>query len=250
MQRAVFPLRNPGADPAAVLRKVKPGTFKRALRYAKPHLGLLLLFLIVVVTAASIGIANPLIYREIINVGILTNNTPLIVKLALLVAALGLCDAALGLLQTYLATRIGAAVVMSLRTQLFQHVQQMPLAFFARTQTGALVSRLSGDAQGARSAFTDVLSNVVGNAITVILIFIALAALSWHIAVAVLVLIPLFVLPARYWGRRIQAVTREAYDASAALSSVMVERFNVAGAMLSKLFGNAAADTTTFESKS
>jgi ATP-binding cassette subfamily B protein len=126
----------------------------------------------------------------------------------------------------------------------------MPLAFFARTQTGALVSRLSSDAQGARSAFTDVLSNVVGNAITVILIFIALATLSWHIALAVLILVPLFVLPARYWGRRIQTATREAYDASAALSSVMVERFNVAGAMLGKLFGNAAADSTTFETKS
>jgi ATP-binding cassette subfamily B protein len=238
-----------GTDPSAQ-KKIKPGTFKRALHYAKPHVGLLLLFLLIVSANAGIGIANPLIYREIINVGILTGNTPLIVKLALAVAGLGLFDAALGLLQTYLATRIGAAVVMSLRAQLFQHVNQMPLAFFARTQTGALVSRLSGDAQGARSAFTDVLSNVVGNAITVILIFVALAALSWHIALAVLILVPLFVLPARYWGRRIQAVTREAYDASAALSSVMVERFNVAGAMLGKLFGNAAADSRTFEGKS
>lgn len=239
-----------GTDPAAAQKKIKPGTFTRALHYAKPHVGLLLLFLLIVSANAGIGIANPLIYREIINVGILTGNTPLIIKLALAVAGLGILDAALGLLQTYLATRIGAAVVMSLRAQLFQHVNQMPLAFFARTQTGALVSRLSGDAQGARSAFTDVLSNVVGNAITVILIFIALAALSWHIALAVLILVPLFVLPARYWGRRIQAVTRETYEASAALSSVMVERFNVAGAMLSKLFGNAAADSTTFEAKS
>lgn len=249
MRRPSIPLPR-GADPATAQKKVKPGTFKRALHYAKPRVGLLLVFLLIVAANAGIGIANPLIYREIINVGILTGNTPLIVKLALTVAGLGVFDAALGLLQTYVATRIGAAVVMSLRARLFQHVNQMPLAFFARTQTGALVSRLSGDAQGARSAFTDVLSNVVGNGITVILIFIALATLSWHIALAVLILVPLFILPARHWGRRIQAVTREAYDASAALSSVMVERFNVAGAMLSKLFGNAAADSKTFDSKS
>jgi len=249
MQRANLRLPR-GADPSITRKKVKPGTLRRALHYAKPHIGLLILFLLIVSANAGIGIANPLIYREIINVGILTGNTPLIVKLALAVAGLGIFDAALGLLQTYLATRIGAAVVMSLRARLFQHVNQMPLAFFARTQTGALVSRLSSDAQGARSAFTDVLSNVVGNAITVILIFIALATLSWHIALAVLILVPLFVLPARYWGRRIQTATREAYDASAALSSVMVERFNVAGAMLGKLFGNAAADSTTFETKS
>jgi ATP-binding cassette subfamily B protein len=250
MQRFARPPRTSSTDASITKRTAAPGTLSRALRYARPHTGLLLLFLVVVVFNAGIGIANPLIYREIINVGILTGNAPLIVYLALAIAGLGVFDAILGLLQTYLATRIGAAVVMSLRTQLFQHIQQMPLAFFARTQTGALAARLSGDAQGARSAFTDVLSNVAGNAITVVLIFIAMMALSWHIGLAVLILLPLFVLPARYWGRRMQAVTREAYDASAALSSVMVERFNVAGALLSKLFGNGAADVKTFEGKS
>ena len=174
----------------------------------------------------------------------------MIVKLAFTIAGLGVFDAALGLMQTCLATRVGASVVMSVRARLFQHINQMPLAFFARTQTGALVSRLMRDAEGARGAFTDVLSSVVGNAITVSLIFVALAALSWQVALAVLILVPLFMLPARYWGRRIQTVTREAYDASATLSSVMVERFNVAGAMLSKLFGDAAADSRTFERKS
>jgi ATP-binding cassette, subfamily B, bacterial len=239
-----------GMNPAALERKVKPGTTRRALQYAAPHLGLLLFFLAVVIVNATIGIANPLIYREIINVGILTGNTPLIVKLALLVAVIGILDAALGLLQTYLATRIGGAVVVSLRAKLFTHIQQMPLAFFSRTQTGALVSRLSGDAQGARSAFTDVLSNVAGNSLSVLMIFIAMMALSWRITLVVLVLLPLFILPARYWGRRIQAITREGYEASAALSSVMVERFNVAGALLSKLFGHPAEDIRVFEARS
>jgi ATP-binding cassette, subfamily B, bacterial len=239
-----------GMSASALERKVKPGTTRRALQYATPHMGLLLFFLVVVIVNAAIGIANPLIYREIINVGILTGNTPLIVKLALLVAVIGIFDAALGLLQTYLATRIGGAVVVSLRARLFTHIQQMPLAFFSRTQTGALVQRLSGDAQGARSAFTDVLSNVAGNSLSVLMIFIAMMTLSWRITLVVLVLLPLFILPARYWGRRIQAITREGYEASAALSSVMVERFNVAGALLSKLFGSPAEDIRVFEARS
>ena len=250
MNRPAGMIAGLGMNPSALERKVKPGTTRRALQYAAPHMGLLLFFLAVVIVNAAIGIANPLIYREIINVGILTGNTPLIVKLALLVAVIGIFDAALGLLQTYLATRIGGAVVVSLRAKLFTHIQQMPLAFFSRTQTGALVARLSGYAQGARSAFTDVLSNVAGNSLSVLMIFIAMMALSWRITLVVLVLLPLFILPARYWGRRIQAITREGYEASAALSSVMVERFNVAGALLSKLFGSHAEDIRAFEARS
>ncbi len=250
MNRPAGPMLGLGMNPAALQRKVRPGTSRRALQYAAPHTGLLLLFLVVVIVNAAIGIANPLLYRQIINVGILTGNVPLIVRLALLVAAIGILDAALGLVQTYFATRIGGAVVVALRAKLFQHIQQMPLAFFSRTQTGALVARLSGDAQGARSAFTDVLSNLAGNSLSVVVIFAAMMTLSWRITLVVLVLVPLFMLPARYWGRRIQAITREGYEANAALSSVMVERFNVAGALLSKLFGHPAEDMRVFEAKS
>src|SRR5262245_35394544 len=219
-----------GMDPAALKRPVKPGTARRALGYARPFVATLLLFLVVVVVNASLAIANPLIYREIVNTGILTGNTKLIVELALLVAGIGLVDAALGLLQTYMAARIGAEVVLSLRRKLFGHVQQMPIAFFGRIQTGALVNRLVTDATGARSAFTEVLSTVVGNTITVIMLIAAMFTLSWRITLVALVLLPLFMLPARLWGRQIQAVTREGYEAGAAMSSVMVERFNVAGA--------------------
>jgi ATP-binding cassette, subfamily B, bacterial len=139
---------------------------------------------------------------------------------------------------------------MSLRSRLFTHVQQMPIAFFGRIQTGALVNRLVTDAQGARSAFTEVLSTVVGNTITVATIIIAMFALSWQIALVALGLLPLFMLPARLWGRRIQAVTREGYEAGAAMSSVMVERFNVAGATLSRLFGRPQDDAKGFEARS
>jgi len=237
-------------DPAALKRPVKKGTARRALSYARPHVGILLVFLLVVVANASIAIANPLVYREIINVGILTGDTALIVRLALLVAGFGLLDAALGLGQTYLATRIGAEVVMALRRNLFAHVQQMPIAFFGRVQTGALVNRLVTDASGARSAFTDVLSNAVGNTVTVVMIIVAMLALSWRITLVALLLLPLFMLPVRLWGRHLQAVTREGYEAGAALSSVMVERFNVAGALLSRLFGRPEEDARGFEAHS
>jgi ATP-binding cassette subfamily B protein len=247
MARSARALARMGADAAALKRPVKPGTASRALAYARPYAGTLALFLLVVVANASIAIANPLVYREIINAGILAGNTTLIVQLALLVAGIGLVDAALGLGQTYLAAKIGAEVVVSLRRKLFVHVQQMPIAFFGRVQTGALVNRLVTDATGARSAFTDVLSNVAGNTITVVMIVAAMFALSWRITLVALVMLPLFMLPARIWGRRIQAITRESYDASAAMSSVMVERFNVAGALLSRLFGRPTEDARNFE---
>ncbi|HEX4049327.1 MAG TPA: ABC transporter ATP-binding protein [Steroidobacteraceae bacterium] len=230
-------------------QKIKWATVRRTLGVAAPHSGMLLLFLVVVVVGSSIGIAYPLIYRAIINEGILKQNAALIIRLAVMIAGLGVLDAALGLGQTYLATRVGAEVVVSLRTKLFDHIQRMPLAFFSRTQTGALVSRLITDATGARSAFTDVLSNVAGNSVTVCLIFGALFALSWRITLIVLILLPVFVLPARYWGRRIREVTREAFSASAAMASTMVERFNVAGALLSKLFGRPSEDVQAFEVK-
>jgi ATP-binding cassette, subfamily B, bacterial len=235
------------ADPTQ--QKIEWATVHRTLGLAAPHAGVLFLFLVVVVVSSSIGITYPLIYRAIINEGILKQNSALVIRLAVLIAGLGVADAALGVGQTYLAARVGAEVMVFLRTKLFDHIQRMPLAFFSRTQTGALVNRLMTESRGARSAFTDVLSNVGGNSVSVLLIFGALFALSWRITLIVLVLLPLFVLPARYWGRRIREVTREAYDAGAAMSSMMVERFSIAGALLAKLFGRPAQDLRAFEVK-
>ena len=237
------------AVPEQKPQKIKWATVRRTLAVAAPHSGMLLLFMAVVVVSSSIGIAYPIIYRAIINEGILKQNTALIVRLAVLVGGLGMLDAALSLGHTYLATLVGSEIVVSLRTRLFDHIQRMPLAFFSRTQTGALVTRLVTDASGARTAFTDVLSNVVGNAVTVFLIFGALFSLSSRITLIVLVLLPVFVLPARYWGRRIRDVTRESFTAAATMASAMVERFNVAGAMLSKLFGRPVEDARAFEVK-
>jgi ATP-binding cassette subfamily B protein len=219
------------------------------LAFAVPYKWLLVLFLSVVVLDAAVGVINPLIYRNIINNGILKGNSTLIIRLAILVACLGILDAALGLAQSYFSATIGARIVLSLRTRLFDHIQQMPLAFFARAQTGALVSRLENDVSGARTAFTDILSNVVGNLITVVLILGAMFALSWRITLAGLILIPVFVYPARFWGRKLQAITREGYNLTAAMNSLMVERFNVGGALLAKLFGRPQDDSAAFQSK-
>jgi len=236
-------------DPSVLKKKVKPGTARRTLAVAAPYTGLLSLFLVVVVLSAAIGTTYPLIYRQIINSGILKANSGLVIELALLIASLGLCDAVLGLLQTYLSARIGSAVVLSLRTRLFQHIQDMPLAFFMRTQTGALVSRLSTDVGGARTAFTDILANGVGNLVSVALIIGAMFVLSWRITLAAMVLLPLFILPARYFGRKLQSITRETFDLIGAMNAVMVERFNVAGALLAKLFGHPESDRGLFGEK-
>ena len=241
--------RTMGQDPSVVKQKVKPGTTRRTLAYARPYSRLLGLFLLVVIVDASITIINPLLFRQIINNGILKGNAPLIVHFAVIAGCLGLFDGGLGLAQTYLSSRIGAGIVLSLRNRLFEHIQRMPLAFFTRTQTGALVTRLNTDVQGARTAFTDILSNVVGNLITVVLILGAMFVLSWRITLGALVLLPIFVLPARFWGRKVQAITRETYDLAGKMNTLMVERFNVAGALLSKLFGRPADDARAFGEK-
>jgi ATP-binding cassette subfamily B protein len=249
MSRMMGAWRSFGKDASVLKQKVRRGTAKRTLLFAVPYAVLLTLFLFVVIVGARVSIANPLIFREIINNGILKGNSALVIHLALIVAALGLFDGVLGMTQTHLATKVGAGIVLSLRRQLFEHIQRMPLAFFTRTQTGALVSRLNTDVGGARTAFTDILSNVVGNLITVVLILGAMFVLSWRITLGALVLLPLFMLPARFLGHKLQSITRESYDITAAMNNLMVERFNVAGALLAKLFGQRENEGKSFEEK-
>lgn len=238
-----------GLGSSPTKQEVRPGTAKRMLRFAFPYTGLLTMFFIVVILNAGINVVNPLIYRDIINHGILKGNAALIIRLAILVGILGLVGSLLGLARSYLSATVGARVVLALRIRLFGHIQQMPLAFFARVQTGALVSRLNTDVSGAQNAFTDILSNAVGNSVTVVLTLGAMFVLSWRITVVALVLLPLFILPTRYWGRKLQAITRESFSLIAAMNSLMVEHFNVAGAHLAKLFGRPHDDSTEFETK-
>lgn len=245
----IGPMRILRQDASVVNQKVRPGTTKRILEFARPYKKLLTFFLFLVIVDAGIGVAIPLLYRSIINNGVLQQNMGLVIKLAILAAALAIVDVGLGLWQSYLSAKIGNDIVLSLRAKLFEHIQKMPLAFFTRVQTGALVSRLNNDVSGAQGAFTDILSNVVGNIITVILVLGAMFALSWQITLAYLLLLPFLIWPARFFGRKLQGITRESYDLTGAMNNMMIERFNVAGAQLAKLFGKREEETKTFEAK-
>jgi len=236
-------------DASVLKESIKPGTTLRVLRFAVMYGGRLTLFGAVVVLSAFIGNLNPLLYKRIIDEAIPAHDSALVIRLALLAALILSTDAALGLFQSYLAARIGKDILLKLRTDLFNHIQRMPLAFFLRAQTGALVSRLNGDVSGAQSAFTDVLSSVLGNLISAVVVVGFMLTLSWKITLAALVLLPAFILPARRMGRALQQMTRESYDLNAAVSAVMTERFGVAGAQLAKLFGRPAEEASLFADK-
>ena len=224
-------------DSSVTKQKLPSGTLRRIMRFAAPYRRMLGVFLAVIVVDALIGVWNPLIYREIIDGGIARHNSHLIFLLALLLGGLALVDALLSLAQRYISSRVGEGLIYDMREKVFGHVQEMPLAFFSRTQTGALISRLNNDVLGAQQAFTDTLSSIVSNLITVVLTVAVMAFLSWQITVVALLLLPLFVFPARRIGRKLQVLTREAYNLNAQMNNTMTERFNVSGALLVKLFG-------------
>ncbi len=236
-------------DRSVTKQKLPPGTLGRIMRFAGPYRRMLGVFLGVIVVDALIGVWNPLIYREIIDGGIVRHDSRLIVELGLLLAVLALADASLSLAQRYISSRVGEGLIYDMREKVFGHVQEMPLAFFSRTQTGALISRLNNDVLGAQQAFTDTLSSIVSNLITVVLTIAVMALLSWQITVAALVLLPLFVFPARRIGRKLQQLTREAYNLNAQMNNTMTERFNVSGALLVKLFGRPDMEHEQFAAR-
>ncbi|HEY7104971.1 MAG TPA: ABC transporter ATP-binding protein [Acidimicrobiia bacterium] len=236
-------------DRSVLEQELAPGTMRRVLRLALDYRGLLALFLVLVTVDAVLTAINPLILRDIINEGIGGHDSRLIVQLALLAAVIATLDMAVTLVERYVSARIGESLIFDLRRKVFAHVQRMPVAFFTRTQTGALVSRLNNDIIGAQAAFTNTLGSVVSNVITVAIVLVAMLALSWQITLASLALLPVFVVPARLVGRKLQAITREGYMLNAELSNTMTERFNVAGAMLVKLFGTPDLEQHEFEDK-
>jgi ATP-binding cassette subfamily B protein len=233
-------------DESVLKHKLPPGLVRRTIQFGRPYVGILSFFLFLVVLDAVAGVINPLIYRHLINHGILAGNEPLIIKLALLAAGVSIVDSALTFFQRQIAARVGLDILLDLRTRVFVHIQQMSLAFFTRARTGALVSRLNTDLSGVRDAFTDILSTAVGNLVTVILVVTAMFVLSWKLTLCTLILVPCFLLPARYVGRKLRVLTRETYDRVAEMNNLMVERFNVAGAMVSKIFGRPADERAAF----
>ena len=236
-------------DPSVTKQKLKPGTVRRIASYARPYRLHLVMFLIGTALDAAIAVVNPLLLREIIDQGIIPRRATVVVVVAVIVAAVAVLDAGLGFLNRWFSARIGEGLIYDLRVQVFGHVQRQPLAFFTRAQTGSLVARLDADVLGAQQAIVGTLSSVLSNALSLILILGALFYLSWLVTVIGLVLIPLFIFPARLIGRRMQRLTREGMQLNAEMGSMMNERFNVAGAMLVKLFGRPREEAETFGTK-
>jgi ATP-binding cassette subfamily B protein len=236
-------------DESVKSQKLSGGILRRIARFAKPYRRMLAVFLVLIVLDALLSAANPLIYRAIIDDGILPRKSGVVVQLALVLGLLALVDVVLALWQRWISARVGEGLIFDMRTQVFAHFQRMPIAFFTRTQTGALVSRLNNDVLDAQQAFTDTFSSVLGNLIGVAITLTAMMLLSWQITLVALALLPIILLPARWVGRRIQAITRESYNLNAKMISMMTERFNVAGALLVKLFGEPMREIQSFEEK-
>lgn len=250
-------MRSLGRDPSVKEQRLRPGTWKRIARFARPYRKLLGMFFVLIVFDAVVSTANPLVYRAIINdisrallhrANAHTEEVA-VITLAAAIAGLALISTINGVAERGVSARIGEGLIYDMRSKVFEHVNRMPIAFFTRTQTGALVSRLNNDVLGAQQAFTDVFSNVVGNLVGVTLVLGAMFFLSWKITLVSLVVLPLFVIPARLMSRRLQAITRESYNLNAEMTTMMSERFNVAGALLVKIFGRPNLETRAFDER-
>ncbi|NKZ04060.1 ABC transporter ATP-binding protein [Actinomadura latina] len=236
-------------DSSVTQQKLKPGTVGRIAGYARPYVRELVVFLALNSLAAVIVVANPLLLKSIIDSGIVPARPDIVVWLAVAVAGLALVEAVLGLAQRWYSARIGEGLIYDLRSQVFAHVQRQPVAFFMRAQTGSLVSRLNNDVIGAQRALTTTLSSVVSNVISLVLVLVTMLILSWQVTLIALLLLPIFVLPAKWVGKRLQRVSREQMVLDAEMGSLMTERFNVAGAMLAKLYGRPAEEEENFSSR-
>ena len=218
----------------------------RILTYAAPYRAIIGFFLVTLVAGALLSVAQPLLFRRIVDDGISVNDASVVTWTAVLIGVLAIIDAGVGLVGRYFSARIGEGLIFDLRTQVYDHVQRQSIAFFTRAQTGALISRLNSDVIGAQQAFTSTLGGVLGNLISLIVVLIAMFALSWQITLAALVLVPIFLLPARWMGRRLQLLTREQMSVNAVMGNQMNERFNVSGALLVKLFGRPDEEASNF----
>lgn len=239
-------MRSYTRDRSVAQRRLAPGTARRVLGYARGYQRVIAAFLALVVGDAVLVVATPLLLQRIVDDGVVRGDRGLVVTLACVVAGLAVVDAVAGLFQRWLSARIGEGLIYDLRVEVFTHVLRQPIAFFTRAQTGALVSRLNTDVMGAQQAFTSTLSSVVSNVVSLVLVVAAMLYLSWPITLVSLLLVPVFVLPARRVGARLAGLTREQMQLNAALASRTTERFNVAGALLVKLFGRPEIERDEF----
>jgi ATP-binding cassette subfamily B protein len=237
------------SDRSVVNNRIERRTVRRVLGFARPHRRLIGAFLALTVIDAAMVVVMPLLVLRIVDDGILAGDRGLVTTIALAMAGVALLTAVIAVVSGWLSSRIGEGLIYDLRTQVFAHVQRQSLAFFTRTQTGALVSRLNNDVIGAQRAFTSTLSSTVSNGISVVVVGIAMIALSWQVTLLCLAMFPVLFLVSRWVGGRLAGLTRRQMDGNADLGNVMTERFNVGGAMLLKLFGRRADEDALFESK-
>jgi ATP-binding cassette subfamily B protein len=237
------------SDRSIVHNKVDRRTVGRVFGFAKPHRRLIAGFLAFTMVDASLVVVIPLLIKHIVDDGITPGNTSVVVWLAVAMAGASIFDALLGIGGGYLSSRIGEGLIFDLRTQVFAHVQRQSLAFFTRTQTGALVSRLNNDVIGAQRAFTSTLSNTVANVISVVVVGVTMMTLSWQVTLMCVALFPILLLISRWVSNRLAGLTREQMDGNADMGNAMTERFNVGGAMLLKLFGRRNEEDAVFATK-
>ena len=242
-------LRTLSSDQSVKSAKLKPGTLKRIFAYAIPYKSTFVLFLFCLIADAFLTIATPLLLRELIDNGVIPKDRAIVTTMAIAVAVLAILTAAVNIVVRWISAKIGEGLIYDLRSQVFRHVQEQSIAFFTRTQTGALISRINSDVIGAQRAFTSTFSGIISNVLTLILVVGTMLALSWQITVASLLLLPIFLAPTKWIGGRLQGYTRDSFEINAEMSSTMTERFNVSGALLVKLYGNLNQESIVFKKK-
>ena len=242
-------LRTLSSDQSVKSAKLKPGTLKRIFAYAIPYKSTFVLFLFCLIADAFLTIATPLLLRELIDNGVIPKDRTVVTTMAIAVAVLAILTAAVNIVVRWISAKIGEGLIYDLRSQVFRHVQEQSIAFFTRTQTGALISRINSDVIGAQRAFTSTFSGIISNVLTLILVVGTMLALSWQITVASLLLLPIFLAPTKWIGGRLQGYTRDSFEINAEMSSTMTERFNVSGALLVKLYGNLNQESIVFKKK-
>ena len=237
------------SDQSVKHQKLKAGTLKRIFSFALPYRKFLAIFIFTVIIDAILVVATPLLLRSLVDEGVIPGRPDVVTRYALIVAALAIGDAAFSMLGRWFSSRIGEGLIYDLRSQVFEHVQKQSIAFFTRTQTGSLISRINSDVIGAQQAFTSTLSGIVSNSLTLLLVVIAMLTLSWQITLVSLVLLPVFIIPTKWIGRKLANYTRQSFDLNAEMSSTMTERFNVSGALLVSLYGDRVAEASNFRGR-
>lgn len=242
-------LRTLSSDQSVKNAKLRPGTLKRIFTYAIPYKSTFFLFLFCLVADAVLTVATPLLLRELIDQGVIPKDRTVVTTMAVAVAILAILTAVINIVVRWISAKIGEGLIYDLRSEVFRHVQEQSIAFFTRTQTGALITRINSDVIGAQRAFTSTFSGLISNVLTLILVVGTMLALSWQITIASLLLLPVFLAPTKWIGARLQGYTRDSFEINGEMSSTMTERFNVSGALLVKLYGDLNQESHVFKKK-